>query len=252
MIRPRPPHGPQWRGVPLQAVLFDLDGTLLDTVDDIAAALNLVLAEQGLRSLPAGEVRHMIGRGAAVLIARALARNGPVVHEAGQAAMLERFVFHYGRLHQLGESSTRAYPGAAEALADLHDRGLRLAVVTNKHQRLATELLQHLGLSHWVDLVVGAGSCERSKPDPQPLLFACEALGVPAAQVLMVGDSVNDVTAARAAGVPVLCVLHGYNEGADPRSLPCDGFIEHLGDLPALLSGLPGAQAAPASPAVAA
>ena len=92
-----------------------------------------------------------------------------------------------------------------------------------------------LGLISWVDLVVGGDTCERRKPDPQPLLFACASLQVAPTQTLMVGDSTNDVQAARAAGIPVLCVLHGYNEGQDPRTLPCDALVEHLGDLPGML-----------------
>ena len=87
----------------------------------------------------------------------------------------------------------------------------------------------------WVGVVVGGDTCERRKPDPQPLLFACQALGLSPSQVLMVGDSINDVTAARAAGIPVVCVPYGYNEGRDPRSLACDAMIETLADLPGLL-----------------
>jgi phosphoglycolate phosphatase len=84
-------------------------------------------------------------------------------------------------------------------------------------------------------MVVGGDSCERRKPDPQPLHFACDAMRVESAEALMVGDSLTDVLAARAAGIPVVCVPYGYNEGRDPRSLPCDAFIETLADLPALI-----------------
>jgi phosphoglycolate phosphatase len=86
-----------------------------------------------------------------------------------------------------------------------------------------------------VNVVVGGDTCERRKPDPQPLLFACESLGVAPAQALMVGDSINDVKAARAAQIPIVCVPYGYNEGQDPRSLACDAMIETLADLPRLL-----------------
>jgi phosphoglycolate phosphatase len=112
---------------------------------------------------------------------------------------------------------------------------MSIGVVTNKQQRFADALLHRLGLSGWVDVVVGGDTCERRKPDPQPLLFACDFLKIAPAAALMVGDSVNDVTAARAAGVAVVCVPYGYNEGQDARSLKCDAMIDTLADLPPLL-----------------
>jgi phosphoglycolate phosphatase len=117
----------------------------------------------------------------------------------------------------------------------VHDAGLRTAVVTNKQHRFADALLKRLGLSGWVDVVVGGDSCARRKPDPQPLLFACESLQAPASESLMVGDSANDVQAARAAGIPVVCVRYGYNEGRAPHTLDCDSLLDSLAELPALL-----------------
>ena len=125
--------------------------------------------------------------------------------------------------------------GAADTLQTLHDSGVRVAVVTNKQQRFAKALLHRLELARWVDVVIGGDTCERRKPDPQPLLFACESMGLVASQALMVGDSINDVTAARAAHIPVICVPYGYNEGKDPRSLECDAMIDTLAELPGLL-----------------
>jgi phosphoglycolate phosphatase len=226
---------PRWRGRPLDVVLFDLDGTLLDTLGDIAAALNRTLAEYGWPSLSQSEVRGMIGRGSPILIQRAAAAQGRALNEAEQSAMVERFFHHYGHLEESGEFQAQPYPGAGECLRTLHGAGVRIAVVTNKQERFASALLKHLNLSAWVDWVVGGDSCERRKPDPQPLLFACERLHVSSARALMVGDSINDVQAARAARIPILCVPYGYNEGQDPRTLPCDGFIETLADLPGLL-----------------
>jgi phosphoglycolate phosphatase len=225
----------QWRGRPLEAVLFDLDGTLLDTAADIAEALNRALAERGWPPIAPSEVRRMIGRGAPMLIERAAAFQSREVDEAAKAATVERFFHHYGFLEESGEFKAEAYAGAAECLRALHEAGLRIAVVTNKQERFATGLLKALALSDWVDTVVGGDSCPRRKPDPAPLLFACEQLGAPPARALMIGDSTNDVQAARGAGIPVICVPYGYNEGADPRLLPCDGFVENLADLPGLL-----------------
>jgi phosphoglycolate phosphatase len=227
----------QWRGRLLEAVLFDLDGTLLDTAADIAEALNRALAEQGFPPIALSEVRRMIGRGSPMLIERAAASFGRVLDEAAKAAMLERFFHHYGYLEESGEFKAQPYAGAAECLRALHEAGLRTAVVTNKHERFATGLLKALALSGWVDRVVGGDSCPLRKPDPGPLFFACEQLGVVPGRALMVGDSTNDVQAARGAGIPVICVPYGYNEGQDPRQLPCDAFIESLADLPGLLGG---------------
>jgi phosphoglycolate phosphatase len=226
---------PHWRGRTLGAILLDLDGTLLDTAADIAVALNQALAEKQLMPLSIRDVRDLIGRGAPMLIARALERLGLRVDAAEEAALIERFYFHYDQLHVLDESTARAYPGVSEGIGKLHALGLRLAVVTNKQRHFAMGLLKRLALSQWIDVVVGGDSCERRKPDPQPLIFACQSLQVEPQHTLMVGDSLNDVLAARAAGLPVLCVPYGYNEGCDPRALPCDAVIESLSDLPAIL-----------------
>jgi phosphoglycolate phosphatase len=228
---------PRWRGVALHAVLFDLDGTLLDTADAITAALNQALAERRLGQLRAAQVRAMIGRGGPILIAHAVARLGIAMDEADQAALLQRYFLHYERIEAGAEDSSRIYPGVSACLEALHRLGLRLAVVTNKQQQFAIGLLERLGLSQWIQVVIGGDSCERRKPDPQPLQLACALMRVQSARALMVGDSINDVLAARAAGLPVVCVPYGYNEGADPRQLPCDAFVETLAELPSLLTG---------------
>jgi phosphoglycolate phosphatase len=216
-------------------VLFDLDGTLLDTAADIARALNRTLAERGWAPLPVSDVSCMIGRGSPILIERAAAAQGHVLNDVDQATMVERFFDHYGALEESNESDAKPYPGVTETLWSLHEAGMPLAVVTNKQQRFARGLLDRLNLMRCIDVVVGGDTCERRKPDPQPLLFACESLAVPPAQALMVGDSVNDVSAARAAHIPIVCVPYGYNEGQDPRSLACDAMLDTLADLPALL-----------------
>jgi phosphoglycolate phosphatase len=224
-----------WRALPPLAVLFDLDGTLLDTAADIALALNRAIRDFGWPPIPQAAVRGMIGRGAPTLIQRAAAASGRSLDERSHAAVIERFLHHYGALQETDECSAQPYPGAAESLRALHQAGLRTAIVTNKQQRLALGLLARLGLSGDVDLLVGGDTCERRKPDPQPLLFACERLRVPASRAVVVGDSINDVLAARAAGMPIVCVPYGYNEGQDPRALDCDAMIGSLAELPALL-----------------
>lgn len=225
----------KFRGRTLRAVLFDLDGTLFDTAADIALALNRALAEFGIEPAGQGPVRQMIGRGAAVLIERILASQGRTVDAVAQAAMLERFFHHYGELEELNEDTAEPFAGAATVLRAVHDAGLRTAVVTNKHHRFAEALLNRREVAAWVDIVVGGDTCARRKPDPEPLLFACESLKVRVEHALMVGDSINDVQAARSANMPVVCVSYGYNEGRDPRTLDCDALIDELGELPALI-----------------
>ena len=224
----------RWSAV--RAVLFDLDGTLLDTAGDISVALNRALAEQRLPELALTRVRALIGGGVPALIERAVARLGAGAAAADTAALLARFTFHYERLHGLGEMQTRAYPGVAEGLAELRALGLKLAVVTNKPRQAAIDLLTRLGLAREIQAVVGGDSVVHRKPHAQPLLLACEELRVRPVEALMVGDSLTDVLAARAAGLTVVCVSYGYNEGADPRTLPCDSFVQTLGELPALLT----------------
>jgi phosphoglycolate phosphatase len=168
-------------------------------------------------------------------VERAAQAQRRTLDEPTRAGMVERFFHHYGELEERGESTAQPYPGAMLAVQALHEAGVRTAVITNKQRRFAVALLERLGLSRWLDLIVGGDSCERRKPDPQPLLFACGSLQVPAAQALMVGDSINDVQAARGGGIAVICVTYGYNEGQDPRSLPCDAWIDSLAELPALL-----------------
>jgi phosphoglycolate phosphatase len=224
-----------FRGHALGAVLFDLDGTLLDTVGDIALALNRVLRDYGLAPLPEPDVRRMIGRGSPMLIERALGALGRSFDAQTQTAMVERFFHYYGELEELNQDAAQPFPGAVESIRTLHRAGLRTAVVTNKQHRFADALLRRRALSEWVDVLVGGDTCARRKPDPQPLLYACESLEVPPSAALMVGDSINDVQAARAAGIPVVCVSYGYNEGRDPRTLDCDALLDTLADLPGLL-----------------
>jgi phosphoglycolate phosphatase len=224
-----------WRGHPLRGLLFDLDGTLLNTASDIARALNRTLSEYGIVALPVSDVSRMIGRGSPMLIERAAAARGHVLDDADRAAMLDRFFHHYGALEESDESDAQPYPDVGETLQTLHYAGMQIAVVTNKQWRFANGLLQRLGLLRFINFIVGGDTCERRKPDPQPLLFACESLGVAPSEALMVGDSINDVKAARAAQIPIVCVPYGYNEGQDPRALACDAMVETLADLPRLV-----------------
>jgi len=236
----KPPMA-SWRGASLRAVLFDLDGTLLDTAADISLALNRAIAEFGRAPVAASDTRNLIGRGGPMLVQRAAELQRRPLDAGTQAAIVERFFHHYGELQGSDESAARPFPGAAEGLRGLHEAALRTAIVTNKQQRFAIALAKRLGLAPWVDVYVGGDTCVRRKPDPMPVLFACESLQVAPAEALMVGDSINDVMAARGAAVPVICVPYGYNEGMDPKTLPCDLLVDSIAELPALLLRAPAA-----------
>lgn len=220
----------------IKALLFDLDGTLVDSAPDIADAVDRVLLNLGLEAVGEEQVRHWVGNGAAKLMERALAvRTGrhPTLPERDQA--LARFLEEYGRGLCV---RSRLYPGVGQGLDRLRADGYRLACVTNKPEALATRLLEEIGLgSAWLPVVVGGDTLPVKKPDAAPLAHAMEALGVTAAQTLMVGDSVTDVRAARNAGMGAICVPYGYNHGGDIREAEPDILINSLVDLHCLLQG---------------
>jgi phosphoglycolate phosphatase len=218
-----PRVGPRLRA---RAVIIDLDGTLLDTAADLAAATNLMRIEFGLPPLPESAVAAYVGKGAEVLVHRALgggldARVDGALHARGHAAFLRHYALENGR-------RARAYPGVREGLDAMRVKGLRLACVTNKPQAFAEPLLARCGMAADFELVLGGDALVRRKPDPMPMLHAAHCMGAAPAAVVAIGDSINDALAARAAGMPVLAVPYGYNEGRDVRSLDVDGIVDSL------------------------
>ena len=210
-----------------RAVLLDLDGTLLDTAPDIAAAANAMLAEQGLTPLPAETVREFIGSGIPRLVERCLQASGLPLACARLEPALRSFGAHYRRLNG---NESRPFPGVVEALDRLRAARLKLACVTNKASAFALPLLERTRLAPFLDAVVTADHVGRRKPDPEPFLQACRTLGTSAAASVVVGDSANDAEGARAAGCPVLLVSYGYSEGRDVRELDCDGVCDSFGE----------------------
>ena len=214
------------RGFEVDAVAFDLDGTLLDTIRDLAAAVNGLLAEDGRPALAEDTIRDLVGRGMPNLLHRALALAGaPGATDAEMAVVLVRYQAIYGGL--LGRH-TLPFPGVIAGLDRMRAAGFRLAVVTNKATRFVLPHLELARISTYFDVIVGGDDAPRKKPDAAPLLLAAERLGVAAPHLLMVGDSDNDVAAARAAGCPVLVVPYGYSEGLPVQSLGSDGIVDSL------------------------
>ncbi|MCL2589661.1 MAG: phosphoglycolate phosphatase [Betaproteobacteria bacterium] len=221
------------RGFAAKAILFDLDGTLLDTITDLADAANLMLAELGHPVLSQARIHSFVGRGIPDLIHRCLAESSePGVAETEAAR--EVFRRHYTRVNG---QTTRPYPYVPEVLATLAARGMKMAVVTNKSGIFTLPLLQQFDLARYFGAFVYGDTLPVKKPDPAMVLHACELLGVKPEQSLMVGDSINDSLAARAAGVPVLLVKYGYSEGMPVDDIDCDGL---LADMRQVLDCLPG------------
>ncbi|NLC37105.1 MAG: phosphoglycolate phosphatase [Alcaligenaceae bacterium] len=215
--------------MPYSAILIDLDGTLLDTIPDLAAAANAMLAEMAAPQLPVGDITTFVGKGTAHLVWRCLsdARVGLPADDAATAAALDIFNRHY---HEVNGRESRLYPGVLEGLKAFRAQGAKLALVTNKPTEFTLPLLKRSGLAPWFDAVVCGDTCARKKPDPMPLLHACELLGCAPGEALAIGDSINDALAARAAGITVVAVPYGYNEGRDIHSLDIDGIVFGIED----------------------
>ena len=210
-----------------QAVLFDLDGTLLDTIPDLAHAANAMRVELGMTVLPQDVIATFVGKGVDNLIQRALVASldGEQADDALFQRARESFHRHY---HLVNGVKSTLYEGVIEGLKAFRDQGLPLAVVTNKSTEFTLPLLERTGLAGFFQTVVCGDTCARRKPHPDPFLHACTVLGVDAAHSLAIGDSINDALAARAAGCKVLAVPYGYNEGLDVRSLDVDGIVGTL------------------------
>lgn len=211
----------------LKALLFDLDGTLVDSVPDIAAATNQLLDSEGHAPLEVDEVRRMIGHGIPKLVERALAARGRVLDAEALAPLVARMNAFYGD-NLTGR--TTLLPGAVEALEEGARAGLGLAVVTNKPEGFSRTILTHFGLEDLVPVVVGGDTCATRKPAPEMLLHAAAKLGATPATAVMVGDSGADVDSARAAGMKVIVVRGGYG-GVSAEDLGADVVIDTLADL---------------------
>jgi phosphoglycolate phosphatase len=220
--------------VPPSLIVFDLDGTLIDSAADLAAAVNNMLAGYGCAPLSVPEVRRMIGDGVAMLVARALAARP--CEQADPARAAQVFMRHY---ESDATSLTTAFPGAGEALRALQAAGIPLAVCTNKPACITADILASLGLAKYFARVIGGDSLPFRKPDPRVLLALLETFAARPEGSLLVGDSEVDAATARSAGVPFVLMKHGYRRGP-AEEIPCLAALESLKELPALVRALPG------------
>lgn len=206
--------------------MIDLDGTLLDTIPDLAIAANEMLAALQRPALDVELIRTFVGKGIPRLVERTLAASHgrePTAEERESA------LTHFERCYaKVNGRHTAIYPGVFEGLKAMRAAGFPLACVTNKAGRFTEPLLERMRLAPYFEQVVAGDTLPRKKPDPMPLLHVCAQLGIEAGDMLMIGDSVNDAEAARSAGCPVFCVDYGYNEGRDVRELDIDAIVPSL------------------------
>lgn len=221
-----------------RGVVVDLDGTLLDTVGDLAAAVDAMLVELGRPAIGEAVVRTYVGKGARALVQRALAGSldGRIDDAAVDRAM-PVFERHYRR--ENGRGATM-YPQVVDGLEALRKKRLRLACVTNKPQVFADDLLERTGLARYFELTLGGDALAYRKPDPEPLLHACERFDARPSEMVAIGDSLNDAQAARAAGMPVIILPYGYNEGRPAESIDADAHVATLLDAAALIEPIHG------------
>ena len=213
---------------PIRAVLVDLDGTLLDTAPDLAAAANAMLADLGLPGRDPAVIATYIGRGIPAFVHRSLTG---ALDGAAEAPLFERALALFERRYA-EESGRRArpYAGVVDGLVRIQALGFGLGCVTNKAGRFTQELLDRQGLARFFGCVVSGDTLARKKPDPLPVVHACTLLGARPEEALLIGDSLNDVLAARAAGCAVWCVPYGYNEGRPVGTLDCDAVVSDFVD----------------------
>jgi phosphoglycolate phosphatase len=219
---------------PLDAVVFDLDGTLVDTAPDLHAHLNEMLAELGRPGFVLADVRPMIGDGARMLLQRGLDASGGMPEGVDLEALFREFLRRYtARPQRFGA----VFDGVSDALRTLAAQGIKLGVCTNKPQAPTDRLLAELDLARHFPVVIGGDRLSVRKPDPGHLLAVLDRLGAAPARAVLVGDSANDVEAAAAIGVPCILVSFGYTR-TPARALGAAHVIDHMSELPGALASL--------------
>ena len=215
-------------------IVFDLDGTLIDTAPDLVDTLNVVFAREGLPPVPYETARNLIGGGARGMIARGIAAEGRVLAPAKLEQMFTDFIAHYSA--HIADRS-RPFPGLIDALDALAGGGCRFAVCTNKLERLSVLLLEELKIANRFEAICGQDTFGVQKPDPEVLRRTIAAAGGRLQDAIMIGDSATDIRTARAAGIPVIAVDFGYSERPVVEFGP-DGIISQFAQLPAAITAI--------------
>lgn len=208
-------------------IVFDLDGTLIDTAPDLVESLNHTIAVRNLDPVTYDDLTHLVGQGARVMIQRAFALRDTPLPDEDIPALLDRFIDHY-EAGMPGKS--RPYPGLVEALDRLRAAGFTMAVCTNKMERLALPLVERLELTSYFKAISGGDTFAFRKPDPAHILATVERAGGAADKVLMIGDSINDILAARHGNIPSIAVDFGYSD-VPVEELGASHVIGHFDEL---------------------
>lgn len=217
-----------------QGLLFDLDGTLVDSVPDIANAANLMLEQLGLARADDQDLRKWVGNGASRLVKRAL--TGQVDGEPEAAVFKQALPLFFDLYADNVYVDSTLYPGVIETLEYFEQEGFVMGCVTNKPFRHTVSLLEDAGLARFFSSIVAGDTLTTQKPHAQPLLHAAEQLGVSAQNCIMIGDSVNDILAGQAASMPVFCLTYGYNQGLHLGAKNPDVLVDHFSDLTGLVA----------------
>lgn len=216
--------------------MFDLDGTLMDSVPDLAAAIDKMLMLLGREPAGVARVRDWVSNGSEVLVRRALA--GQLEHDGVANELAEEALALFMQAYSGGHGLTTVYPGVHECLDWLRERDVKLAIITNKPSQFIEPLLEEKGLTGYFQWLVGGDTLPQQKPDPAALLLVMKKVGVGPAESLFVGDSRNDVRAAKAAAVPCVALSYGYNHGEPITNEQPALVLDDLRELVASVSGL--------------
>ena len=220
----------------VKVIMIDLDGTLLDTAEDLALAANLMLKDLGMPEQATSTIRSYIGKGIQKLVKRTLTGQLDGKPDAALfAKALPIYEQHYANNLSV---NTRPYPGVVEGIKVMQQAGFKLACITNKAEAFTLPLLRSTGLYDQFEIVLSGDSLPKKKPDPMPLIHICKHFNAQPHEALLIGDSLNDAIAARAAGCHVFCVPYGYNEGRNVYELDCDAIVESLLDASKLIQKL--------------
>ncbi len=219
--------------LPIKVVMIDLDGTLLSTADDLALAANLMLRELGKPELSIDTIQSFIGKGIERLVKRSL--TGDIDGEPDTELLAKALPIYNRNYAENLCVNTRPYPGVIDGVANLQKAGVKLACITNKSEIFTLPLLRATNLIECFEIVLSGDSLPKKKPDPMPLTHICKHFNVQPHEALLLGDSLNDAIAARAAGCHVFCLPYGYNEGRDVHELDCDAIVDSIFDASSLL-----------------
>ena len=215
-----------------EAVVWDLDGTLIDSAPDLCLALNAVLASSGCAALEVEAVRAMIGNGVPKLVERGFRAAGRQLSEAEMARAVEQFMAHYSADPT---AHTRLYPGVAETLAKLAAAGVKQGLCTNKPEAVTRSILQRLNVDQYFSAVVGGDTTAARKPDPRPLEVCIQTMGATVSDTIMIGDSAVDAGSAKALRVPIGLVAHGYRH-TDLADIDADFVVDDIASVPEILA----------------